>query len=81
MHGVTGVWSMLAVGIFSEQISHEKISAGLFQNGNARLLGVQLLSCVCMAAWATATTLIEVSFSLKMTKTHFSRRNNSLLRV
>ena len=62
VHGVTGVWSMLAVGIFSEQISHEKISAGIFQNGNARLLGVQLLSCVCMAAWATVTTLIEVSF-------------------
>lgn len=61
MHAITGVWSMLAAGIFSEPISHEKISAGLFQNGNARLLGVQLLSCVCMAAWATATTLIEVS--------------------
>ena len=62
VHGITGLWSLLVVGLFSENIPHEQsnISSGFFKGGNIQILGVQALACICIVAWATLSTLIEV---------------------
>ncbi len=62
-HGITGIWGMLAVGLFAEEVQHgdSKISPGLFRGGSVKLLGVQTLACLCIISWSTITTIIEVS--------------------
>ncbi len=63
VHGITGIWGLLAVGLFAEKVPHgdSTISPGLFKGGDASFLGVQALACVCIISWASLTTIIEVS--------------------
>ena len=62
VHGVNGVWGILAVGLFARPISagNDIISeaAGLFYGGGLDLLGVQALGMITIAAWTAVTILI-----------------------
>ncbi|MDR0503890.1 MAG: ammonium transporter [Treponema sp.] len=48
VHGVCGVWGTIAVGFFA-------VEDGLFYSGDARLLGIQSLGVLTIAAWTFAT--------------------------
>ena len=69
IHGLAGVWGMLAVGLFAERETDEGFSqyTGAFKGGGFHLLGVQLLACVSFAAWSLLTTAFLVSdhFTIK----------------
>ncbi|KAL5005471.1 hypothetical protein ScPMuIL_018927 [Solemya velum] len=55
VHGVGGIWGMIAVGLFADVDPIEDKTfgrSGLFQSGNFHLLGVQMLSVVCIVVWS-----------------------------
>jgi ammonium transporter, Amt family len=57
VHGVCGVVGMIAVGLLATRIADPAIAhQGLFINGNAHLLGVELLAVVVTVAWAFVFT-------------------------
>jgi Amt family ammonium transporter len=49
VHGVNGVWGILAVGLFAEK-------GGLFYGGGVHLLTIQLLGVLVVSLWAFVTT-------------------------
>ena len=53
---------MIAVGLFVEEEPLEGFSQvyGLFKGGSAKLLGVQVLACVVIAAWSGFTTWLQL---------------------
>ena len=64
MHGVCGVWGLLATGIFARK---DVISEGFSFNeydgllyGDSYLLGVQALAAVSFAVWAVVSTFIII---------------------
>ena len=64
MHGVCGVWGLLATGIFARK---DVISEGFSFNdydgllyGDSYLLGVQALAALTFAAWAVISTFIII---------------------
>ncbi|CAB4062675.1 amt [Lepeophtheirus salmonis] len=62
VHGFGGFWSMLAVGIFAEKDSLDRVSnyAGLLHGGGFYLLGVQILASVCLMLWAGIVTFLLI---------------------
>ncbi|XP_055639594.1 putative ammonium transporter 2 isoform X2 [Toxorhynchites rutilus septentrionalis] len=59
VHGVCGVWGVLAVGLFADNpIPLETTGgrSGLLKGGGWYLLGVQSLSALCLACWSICTT-------------------------
>jgi len=61
VHGVSGIWGMLAVGLFMREEKQGGLNGkyvGLFHGGGWDSLGVQALATVCIMAWAAVTTLI-----------------------
>ena len=61
-HAVAGIWGMIAVGLFVEEEPLEGFSdvRGLLKGGSIKLLGVQILACVVVAAWAGFTTWLQL---------------------
>lgn len=61
-HAATGIWGMIAVGLFVEEEQLEGFSSvrGLFKGGSAKLLGVQILTCVVVVVWAGFTTWLQL---------------------
>lgn len=61
-HAGAGIWGMIAVGLFVEEEPLEGFSSvrGLFKGGSAKLLGVQILTCVLITIWAAFTTWIQL---------------------
>lgn len=59
VHCCNGIWGTIAVGLFSTR-------GGLFYGGGFRLLGVQLLGIVAVAAW-TIVTMTVVFLIIKKT--------------
>jgi len=59
---MAGIWGMIAVGLFVEEEPLEGFSEvrGLFKGGSIKLLGVQILACVVVAAWAGSTTWLQL---------------------
>lgn len=55
VHCVNGAFGTLAVGLFADGSTTDK---GLFYGGGAKLLGVQALGVVCVAAWVGITMFI-----------------------
>ena len=62
VHGLCGMWGMIAVGIFARE---DTVSEGFTFNayngllyGDYYLLGVQCLAVVSFAAWASLSTLV-----------------------
>ena len=62
VHGVGGLWSMLAVGLMARKDNLEGYVEydGLLHGGGFYLLGVQSLACVCCVVWALITTAIII---------------------
>ena len=62
VHGVGGLWSMLAVGLAARKDNLEGYVAydGLLHGGGFYLLGVQALACLCCVVWAVFTTAIII---------------------
>ncbi|XP_075749181.1 putative ammonium transporter 3 [Rhipicephalus microplus] len=61
VHGVGGIWGLLAVGLFADADSLLRLTSGrsgLFKGGGAYLLGVQALSGLCIAAWSVVTSYV-----------------------
>ncbi|KAF5290991.1 hypothetical protein FQA39_LY14522 [Lamprigera yunnana] len=55
VHGLGGIWGVLAVGLFAQDpypLETTNGRSGLFEGGGWYLLGIQALSCVCLATWA-----------------------------
>ncbi|XP_078373487.1 putative ammonium transporter 3 isoform X2 [Oculina patagonica] len=61
-HAMAGIWGMIAVGLFVEEEPLEGFSQvrGLFKGGSVKLLGVQILACVVIAAWSGVTTWLQL---------------------
>ena len=59
VHCLNGIWGTLAVGLFATPSApgNDEL-VGLFYGGGFRLLGVQLLGFVAVAAWTTVTMII-----------------------
>ena len=53
VHGVCGIWGLLAVGLF-DSVGGE----GMFYGGGVRLLGVQALGALAIVAWTFVTSSI-----------------------
>ena len=65
VHGMAGVWSLVAVGLFSETVSSNNnivigSTTGVFKGGKIMFLGAQIAACLCIIVWAMVTNLIEV---------------------
>ncbi|KAH7951621.1 hypothetical protein HPB52_010929 [Rhipicephalus sanguineus] len=61
VHGVGGVWGLLAVGLFADADSLLRLTSGrsgLFKGGGAYLLGVQALAALCIGAWSVLTSYV-----------------------
>ncbi|XP_076314978.1 putative ammonium transporter 3 [Tachypleus tridentatus] len=61
VHGVGGLWGMIAVGLFvnDDPLLHlTKGLKGLFKGGGFYILGVQMLSCVTIGLWSASATFI-----------------------
>lgn len=61
VHGVGGVWGLLAVGVFIDADTVLKMSSGhkgVLKGGGVYLLAVQALASVCITAWSVTTTFI-----------------------
>ncbi|XP_031559480.1 putative ammonium transporter 3 [Actinia tenebrosa] len=58
VHTLSGIWGMIAVGLFTEVDRLEKFSKikGVFKGGNGYLLGIQLLAVVSLAVWSAITS-------------------------
>ena len=60
---------MLAVGLFAEIEPIEDLTqmrTGLFKGGGFYLLGIQLLACVVIIAWAAVTSFIILLVSVNI---------------
>lgn len=68
VHAVGGLWGMIAVGLFAEddnRLQFTNGNSGLFKGGGFYLLGIQLLSCLCIAVWSASITFILLFVSIK----------------
>ena len=62
VHGVGGLWSMVAVGLAARKDNLEGYVTydGLLHGGGLYLLSVQALACLCCVAWALVTTAVII---------------------
>ena len=62
VHTVSGLWSMVAVGLFGHKDHIEGYSRyfGLLHGGGFHLLGVQMLAAVCCLVWSIISTAILI---------------------
>ncbi|XP_022902859.1 putative ammonium transporter 2 [Onthophagus taurus] len=54
VHGIGGIWGVLAVGLFAEDphpLNTTHGLVGLVNGGGWYLLGIQSLCCLCLASW------------------------------
>lgn len=61
VHGVAGIWSVLAVGLFAGNPIPLELTggrSGLFKGGGWNMLGVQALSVICLTVWGFLATYV-----------------------
>lgn len=61
VHGIGGIWGMLAIGLFSEKDNMRNYTRGLnglFKGGGLSLLGPQALACGILISWSVLLTTI-----------------------
>ena len=73
VHCLNGIWGTIAVGLFATTNAPESTLKGLFYGGGFKLLGIQLVGFLSVAAWAAITmTLvflaIKAIFGLRVTE-------------
>lgn len=61
VHGVNGLWGVIAVGLFASEPEALDGMTGLFAGGGLQLLGVQALGAISLVAWAAAMGAILFS--------------------
>lgn len=69
VHGINGIWGTIAVGFFATKNGNAFLGndmVGVFYGGDGKLLGIQLLGVLTIAAW-TAVTMTLVFLALKKT--------------
>lgn len=68
VHGVGGIWGVVAVGLFAENvpIGTTNEHAGLFIGGEWYLFGVQSLAALVLTLWGIASTFILLFIVDKM---------------
>ncbi|XP_029175974.1 putative ammonium transporter 3 [Nylanderia fulva] len=60
-HGVTGIWGVIAIGLFADNpypLDTTSGRKGLFKGGGWYLLGIQSLAALCLSAWSFSTSII-----------------------
>ncbi|XP_037574635.1 putative ammonium transporter 3 [Dermacentor silvarum] len=70
IHGVGGLWGMLAVGLFLDTTRYQGLRhhrLGLFKGGGGSLLGIQLAACLTIIAWSASVTFLVLKFINKVT--------------
>ncbi len=74
VHMLNGIWGTLAVGLFATgSVPGNDQMVGLFYGGGLKLLGIQLLGTVAIAAWAAVSMaivfkVIKGIFGLRVTE-------------
>nr|XP_023030427.1 putative ammonium transporter 3 isoform X1 [Leptinotarsa decemlineata]XP_023030428.1 putative ammonium transporter 3 isoform X1 [Leptinotarsa decemlineata] len=61
VHGVGGIWGIIAVGIFAENpypLGTTNGRSGLIKGGGWYLFGVQCLTALCLLSWGIISTVI-----------------------
>lgn len=61
VHGVGGIWGVLAVGIFAQNphpLDTTSGRSGLIKGGGWYLLGIQSLTCICLITWGILSTIL-----------------------
>lgn len=61
VHGVCGIWGVLAVGLFADNpvpLDTTKGRRGLFKGGGWYLFGIQTLSVFCLTCWGICITFL-----------------------
>ena len=75
VHGIGGIWGMLAIGLFSEKDNMRNYTRGLnglFKGGGLSLLGPQALASGVLIAWSMLSSAILLYVSIeKMEKIAF----------
>ena len=66
VHCLNGIWGTVAVGLFATKAAPASELVGLFYGGGFKLLGLQLLGLVSVAAW-TAVTITVTFLVIKAT--------------
>ncbi|XP_070492309.1 putative ammonium transporter 3 [Chironomus tepperi] len=69
VHGVSGIWGVLAVGIFGDDTKMDSTSgrSGLLKGGGMYLLSVQALAVVCIIFWGIFSTFLLLWLVNKIT--------------
>ncbi|CRK86663.1 CLUMA_CG000499, isoform A [Clunio marinus] len=69
VHGVSGIWGVLAVGLFADDTHLGSTSGrlGVLKGGGWYLLGVQSLAVICIVFWATSSTFLLLWIVNKIT--------------
>lgn len=78
-HAGGAFWGMIAVGLFVEKDRIENFagSYGVFKGGHIRILGVQLLACVVITAWAGTLAFLQMYLINKVVRFRFSEYEES----
>ncbi len=58
VHMMNGIWGTIAVGLFATTSAPSSELSGLFYGGGFKLLGIQLVGFVTIAAWTVVTMTI-----------------------
>ncbi|XP_049955312.1 putative ammonium transporter 3 [Schistocerca serialis cubense] len=69
VHGMAAIWGVLAVGLFAEKpvsLNTTHGRSGLLKGGGWYMLGVQLLSVVCLVTWGITTNFLLLFLINKM---------------
>lgn len=69
VHGVCGMWGVLAVGFFANNpigLDTTNGRKGLFKGGGSYLLGIQSLTALCLMSWSLSTTFFLLFFINKV---------------
>uniref|UniRef100_A0A1A9ZY94 Ammonium transporter n=1 Tax=Glossina pallidipes TaxID=7398 RepID=A0A1A9ZY94_GLOPL len=69
VHGVCGVWGVIAVGLFADNpipLDTTNGRSGLFKGGDWYLLAIQTLSAFCLTCWGIGSTLLLLYFVNKI---------------
>ena len=73
VHCMNGIWGTIATGLFATASAPGSELNGLFYGGGFRLLGIQLIGVISVAAWAAVTItiaflLIRATVGLRVTE-------------
>ncbi|XP_017786969.1 PREDICTED: putative ammonium transporter 2 [Nicrophorus vespilloides] len=69
VHGICGIWGVLAVGIFADNpipLNTTNGLKGLIHGGGFYLLGIQALTCLCLVTWGMCSCMFLLFVINKM---------------